>query len=76
MGFDWPSSFRRTTVHEDVVEVRLYELPHRPEELRTSLLNVAGALDSPWGMTNHSHNIPLGVLTASKAEVSDSRINS
>ncbi|KAE8875243.1 hypothetical protein PF003_g19306 [Phytophthora fragariae] len=40
----------------------------------TSLLNVAGALDSPWGMTNHSHNIPLGVLTAVSG-MSDSRIS-
>ncbi|KAE8915503.1 hypothetical protein PF003_g316 [Phytophthora fragariae] len=40
-----------------------------------SRLNVAGALDSPWGMTNHSHNIPLGVLTAVR-RMSDSRISS
>ncbi|KAG3064418.1 hypothetical protein PI125_g24197 [Phytophthora idaei] len=30
----------------------------------TRRLNVAGAFDSPWGITSHFQSFPLGVLTA------------
>ncbi|KAE8905324.1 hypothetical protein PF003_g10188 [Phytophthora fragariae] len=75
MGFVGRLVFRLTTVHEDVVEVRLSNCRIGRKSWVTSLSNVAGTLDSPWYMTNHSHNIPLGVLTAVSG-MSDSRISS
>ncbi|KAE8879784.1 hypothetical protein PF003_g36105 [Phytophthora fragariae] len=75
MGFDGRLTFRRPTVHEDVVEVRLYKLPHRPEELRYEPIECGGGVGQPLGQANHSHNIPLGVLTAVSG-MSDSRISS
>ncbi|GMF14502.1 unnamed protein product [Phytophthora fragariaefolia] len=47
MGFDGSLAFRRTTVHEDVVEVRLYEVPHRPEELRHDSIKRSGCIEQP-----------------------------
>ncbi|KAE9262897.1 hypothetical protein PR003_g33364, partial [Phytophthora rubi] len=69
MGFDGRFPFGRTTVHEDVVEVRLYELPHRPEELRNEPVERGGCVGQPLGHDQPFPQHPAGSAHRSEWDV-------
>ena len=52
------------TMDECIVEVTLCKVSHRSQEFGAHLLNVAGALLIPCGITSHSQSLLLVVLTA------------
>ena len=52
------------TVDKDVINVTGRKVPKWSQHLRYHAIVSAGAFFNPYGITSHSHSIPLEVLTA------------
>ena len=57
-------SIHSPAMDEHVIKIAGCKFSHRSQQFVIHLLNVAGALLSPCGITILSQSIPLGVLTS------------